>query len=255
MLFDPILSRHNAMIDFLVNMEYDPNLNMGAMSEASINMMISDWIVGLKQETEVILPSRIAWLQEAIDNKETLKMMSMAFRQYCMYESLALAKWLHTGTDSLTDWEQARRWYADYYVDELWCQKNQLKTCCLDDYMGLCIQSQAYQAGIDEFERYYGNKNISINRKTITPREYGYLVCQNKINPQYDNTTMLELGKKLLTKHLESDWLGYGQYDRATIWLKVVYENYHAPLSPEQVLLRAYDNMPNVEKPSFITDI
>ncbi len=254
MLFDPVRRKETAMIDFLVNTVYDPNRPMGNVSLNSINMLLGDWMVGLKSETQVILPSRIEWLQQAIDNNEKLPRSGgedNSFHIYSMHEYLALAKWLYTGKDSLIDWKQARKISINHYND--WHEKRKIRTDGLNDYLATCILAEEYQAGIDEYEHHYGQKKISTKRKTITPRDYGYLVCQNKLNPVHDNQTMLELGRKLLVANLEDyPWLGYGQFKTATIWLKIVYSFNEQHLTPEQTLLKIYDNMPNVEKPDFI---
>ena len=256
MLFDPVRRRQTAMIDFLINTEYDSERPMGNVALSSINMLIGDWIVGLKSETEAILSSRIEWMQTAINSDETLKGLyeSASFHKYNLYKHLALAKWLHTGVDSQGGWQHARVIFADNYVSGDWYEKRKFRTNALDDYLALCIQAKNYQAGIDEFEKYHGQKTISLKRKKITPREFGYLVCQNKLNPVYDDATMIELGRKMLVTNLEDhSWLGYGQYSTAAMWLKIVYWCHKKNLTPEQNLLQCYENMPNVPKPDFIS--
>ena len=256
MIFNPKRHRETAMIDFLINTEYDPDSPMGNVALCDINMILGDWMVGLKPETEVILPSRIEWLQEAIDNDETLLNSyrdDIFFHKYNLYKHLALAKWLYTGNNSTADWQQCRVVFKEHYMTDEWYPNKKLKTDALNDYLAICIQAEDYQAGIDEYEHYHGEKKISLKRKTITPRDYGYLVCQNKLNPTHDNQTMIELGRKLLIANLEDyPWLGYGQFSTATIWLKIVYWHHGQDLTPEQTLLKCYDNMPNVEKPDFI---
>jgi hypothetical protein len=256
MLFDPLRRRETAMIDFLINTEYDSERPMGNVALSSINMLIGDWIVGLKSETEAILPSRIEWMQIAIDSDENFKGLyeSATFHKYNLYKYLALAKWLHTGVDSQVAWQHARVIFADNYVSGDWYGKRKFRTNALDDYLALCIQAKNYQAGIDEFEKYHRQIIISLKRKRITPREYGYLVCQNKLNPVYDDATMIELGRKMLVANLEDHpWLGYGQYSTAAMWLKIVYWCHKKNLTPEQNLLQCYENMPNVPKPDFIS--
>ena len=256
MLFDPVRRRQTAMIDFLINTEYDSERPMGNVALSSINMLIGDWIVGLKSETEAILSSRIEWMQTAINSDETLKGLyeSASFHKYNLYKHLALAKWLHTGVDSQVDWQHARVIFADNYVSGDWYEKRKFRTNALDDYLALCIQAKNYQAGIDEFEKYHGQKTISLKRKKITPREFGYLVCQNKLNPVYDDATMIELGRKMLVANLEDHpWLGYGRYSTAAMWLKIVYWHHDEELTPEQILLKCYENMPNVPKSDFIS--
>jgi len=257
MLFDPVRRRETAMIDFLINTEYDSTRPMGNVALSGINMLIGDWIVGLKSETEVILPSRIEWLQMAIDSDERLKNSygdDEFFHKYNLYKHLAIAKWLYTGVDSQTDWQYAGTIFADNYVSGDWYEKRKFRTDALDDYLALCIQAESYQAGINEFEKYHGQKIISLKRKTMTPRDYGYLFCQNKLNPVHDDATMIELGRKMLMANLEDHpWLGYGQFSTAAMWLKIVYGYHKKDLTPEQTLLKCYENMPNVPKPDFIS--
>lgn len=254
MLFNPVRRRETAMIDFLINTEYDAERPMGNVALSGINMLIGDWIVGLKPENEVILPSRIEWLQMAIDTNEVFDgpYESATFHKYNLYKHLALAKWLYTGVDSQKDWQHARVLFVDNYTSGKWYEIRKLRTDALDNYLALCIQAESYQAGIDEFEKYHGQKKISLKTKTITPRYYGYLVCQNKLNLVHDDATMIELGRKLLVANLEDHpWLGYGQYSTAAMWLKIVYWHNDKNLTPEQTLLKCYDNMPNVQKPNF----
>ena len=255
MLFNPVNKRTNAMIDFLIDAKYDSKRPMGNVALNGINMLIGHWIVGLKSENEIILPSRIEWLQMAIDSDETLKGLyeSATFHKYNLYKHLALAKWLYTGVDSQKDWQYARALFYDNYVSGNWYEKRKFRTDALDDYIALCVQAESYQAGIDEFEKYHGQKKVSLKTKTITPRDYGYLICQNKLNPVHDDATMIELGRKMLVAHLEDHpWLGYGQYSTAAMWLKIVYWHNNRNLTPEHTLLKCYDNMPNISKPDCI---
>jgi hypothetical protein len=59
----------------------------------------------------------------------------------------------------------------------------------------------------------------------------------------------------MLQWNLEGEWLGMGQDKTAAIWLKIVYWHKDKTLTPFQTILKAYDNMPRVPKPDFITDI
>lgn len=258
MLFNPINKKENAMIDYLINIEYDSSRPMGNVALSNITMLVGNWMVGLKEQTEVILPSRIKWIQHAIEKGESFEgeYENKSFHTCNLYKHLALAKWLHTNTDAVSDWEMARKIFKDNYDEgsNSWYPKNQLKTKALDDYLALCIQAGNYQAGIDEFEKYHGQKTISLKRKALTPREYGYLVCLNQIKPELENDTMLEVGRKMLINNLEDHpWLGYGQFSTAAMWLKIVYWHHDEELTPEQILLKCYENMPNVPKPDFIS--
>ena len=56
----------------------------------------------------------------------------------------------------------------------------------------------------------------------------------------------------MLQANLEEAWLGGGQFLRAATWLKIVYRHYDKSLTPLEVVLKAYDNMPNVPRPDFV---
>ncbi|MHC2460660.1 hypothetical protein ACVMIX_007364 [Rhizobium leguminosarum] len=44
---------------------------------------------------------------------------------------------------------------------------------------------------------------------------------------------------------------GWGQYLRAVTWLKIVYWHHDGKLTPLEVILKAYVNMPNVARSDF----
>lgn len=135
---------------------------------------------------------------------------------------------------------------------EVGAYRNKTKTEGLDDYLCYCIQSEQYQAGITEYEKYYGVKKISL-KKTLSPRAYGYAFCLNEINPQYTADDLLEAGRKMLQANLEDHpWLGYGNYYCAAMWLKNVYWHHNRTLTPLETILKAYENMPGVPRPSFV---
>jgi len=57
----------------------------------------------------------------------------------------------------------------------------------------------------------------------------------------------------MLQANLQKNWLGGGQYIRSATWLKIVYWHNDEALTPLQTVLKAYENMPKVPRPDFVS--
>ncbi|MBK5125804.1 hypothetical protein [Paraburkholderia domus] len=111
--------------------------------------------------------------------------------------------------------------------------------------------NDGFEAGVDMFERWLGPQRTVLT-KTLKPREFGYAFCLHRARQQFDADKLFEAGENMLRSNLESNWPGAGQYLRAAPWLKSVYGLIGEILTPIEVVLEAYDHMPNVPKPDFI---
>jgi len=56
----------------------------------------------------------------------------------------------------------------------------------------------------------------------------------------------------VLKKHLQQKWLSHGAASEAATWLKVLYWDSQAALTPLETALKAYDLMPDVPRPAFV---
>jgi hypothetical protein len=144
----------------------------------------------------------------------------------------------------------ARVLNAEAIFDEDVFSKKDLSTGRLDDYMALCCQSRQYEVGVIEYEKYYPGKDVSL-RRTLKPRDFGYVICLHELRGQFDRADILNAGRKMLKANLENNWLSYGQYLVAATWLKIVYWNETCIVPPEDIILKAYEDMPNVPRPAF----
>lgn len=135
-------------------------------------------------------------------------------------------------------------------VGRVWGERD-IPTLRLDEYMALCFQSEQYQLGIEEYEKYHGNSEPSL-KKTLKPRELGYALCLHKARDRFDPDALHVAGRKMLRSRLEEKWLGAGQNIEAAMWLKIVHWHHDPSLSPLQTILKAYDDMPHVERPSWL---
>lgn len=251
MKFDPMKKRKVAdefELDWVLSTKFEPDRPMGNVMASQLNNVVPLILVGHGDAVAPVLPNFISWLKIAIDAREDFG-ESQNFHQRVLYRALGVYHWICDGITPQAVWDQARIFDAAS-VNEGVYLKNDLRTERLDDYMAMCIQSRSYTEGICEFEKYYGKLEISSKGK-ISPREFGYFQCLEKIERGIDCDKVREAGHKMLKANLE-DWLGYSQYTRAAIWLKLVNFDIEQKISPVDAILRAYEDMPNIARPDFL---
>ncbi|MFT4020835.1 MAG: hypothetical protein QM666_04875, partial [Acinetobacter sp.] len=227
---------------------FDPEKPIGNFSLHMLEEIISGYLVNLKSEVDIYLPTVHEWLDFAIDRKDPFgEGDSLTYYHAELFQGKALALWMSDHINAPQYWEQARQLWSGFDDPARTVySKNKFKTDFLDDYLQLCVQSGQYQEGIERFEKYYGQKAISIKKK-MTAREYGYLLCQNALAPKYSQHELVDAGQKMLTKYMEAPWLSMGLYSQAAIWLKIVYWDNQNTTTAYETILKAYESMPNIE--------
>lgn len=224
---------------------FDPLKPMGNWGIHLLDSIISGYLVHLKTEVDVYLPTVHEWLDFSIARNEQFGEGSdITFYHACMYRSKALAVWMSEQINAKTYWQQAFDLWKDF--DSLGIYGKSVKTDFLDDFMQLCVQCEQYQAGIDRFEHYHGKKALSITKK-MTAREYGYLLCRNHFEQLFSQEELAQAGKKMLGKYLEEPWLRMGLYSYAATWLKIVHWDHQNTDTPYETILEAYNDMPNTQ--------
>lgn len=261
MRFDPEktreakLRRDGALLQFLLDTKYDPNRPMGNVAQSQIGDVISAWLVGLHKEVSLVIHRSNEWLDRAIEEDEEFGVDKNLHRR-TLHWARAIGEWLETGWNAEGCWDNARVFEeaAWRYEKRPW-SANEIVKSGLGDYMAFAYlggeHNGGFDAGIDTYERWVGEKKPSL-RKTLTPYEYGYLLCLHRERQQFDAAELFTAGRRMLQANLEETWLGGGQYIRAATWLKIVYCDHDPSLTPLQVVLSAYDNMPKVARPEFL---
>lgn len=136
------------------------------------------------------------------------------------------------------------------FCEPLW---NDLITKFVSDprYAGDIFWRRGVPESAQARRRFGLNRPISL-KKVLKPREFGYALCLHRARGQFDEEELFEAGRRMLQANLEETWIGAGQNMRAATWLKIVYWHRDESLTPLQVILKAYDNMPNVIRPDFV---
>ena len=58
----------------------------------------------------------------------------------------------------------------------------------------------------------------------------------------------------MLRAHLDAYWLGRGQYTRGAMWLLAVHGLKEPSLTPLQIILLAYEDLPDAEVPEGVLE-
>jgi len=262
MFYDPIKSRINGfepeMLRWYMERSYDSSMPMGNVAASQIETVIKACLVGLHNEINPVIHRSNEWLDRAIQEDEKFGPDPNAHRR-TLHWARALGGWLEDGWDDEGEWDSARvyeeaRWR---YEKRPW-PTNEIVKSGLDDYMAFAYQGgehdDGFQAGIDMYERWTGKSGPISLSKVLKPREFGYALCLHRTcQQQFDEEDLFKAGRRMLQANLQETWLGGGQMIRAATWLKIVYWHHDETLTPLQTILKAYDDMPKVPKPDFVT--
>lgn len=259
-MFDPAISRMNAfseeMLRFYLNTKYDASKPMGNIAVCEVDTALHGWLVGLHDEVKPIICRSTAWIEKAINLKEQFGSDPNAHFTK-LYWAKALCGWLENGWNFEGDWGSARIFEESSWRNgsRPWPESEIIKYG-LDDYMLFSYQAgeheDSFEAGIEMYERWLGKKQVSLSKR-LKPRDFAYALCLHRTaRQQFDENDLLKAGKRMLDSNMQVGWLSGGQFIRAATWLKVVYWHFSEALTPYDVVLKAYDHMPDVERPEFI---
>ncbi|MEW6343534.1 MAG: hypothetical protein AB1704_22980 [Pseudomonadota bacterium] len=261
MRFDPEktretkLRRDSASLKFLLDTQHDASRPMGNVAQNQIGEVINACLVGLHKEVFPVVHRSNEWLDRAIEEDEEFGVDKNLHRR-TLHWARGIGEWLETGWNAEGSWDNARVFEeaAWRYEKRPW-PANEIVKSGLGDYMAFAYLggecNGGFDAGIDTYERWVGPRKLSLN-EILTPYEFGYLLCLHREQQLFDEAALFAAGRRMLQANLEETWLGAGQYIRAATWLKIVYCDHDSSLTPLEILLRAYDNMPKVPRPKFL---
>lgn len=263
MKFDPAVDRKSFdefALQFTLDTQYEEGRPMGNIAASCISDVICASLVGLYVPIAPILPRALPWIDRALQEKEETFYTGTPekpsyFHRSRLHQAKALGLWLLNGDKACDEWNLAREANADALLLEkdVW-SKSRIPTARLDEYMAYSFLAGQSEVGVIEFEKYHGEKNISL-KKELKPREFAYALCLQKLKDKFDEADLFAAGRRMLQANLDENWLGRGLYSEAAIWLKIVYSSRDLLLTPVQIIWKAYDDMPNVARPDFLKNI
>lgn len=253
MVFDPVKIRRISEEETLPRLrstEFDEKRPMGNVAMLQLGQVIRLWLVGLSDDTRDILAKLHVWIENAIEKKEDFG-ESYNLHHMNLHQAAAICHWMISGNEAHEHWNQARILNGAISLNGNDYDGKSFSTLRLDEYMAYAYLCGKYESGIAEFEKYYQLKNINLG--VLKPRECGYAACMYKSRSTFARVELFKYGKKFLKRYMHEQWLGTGQFLRAVMWLKVVYEFEDTEvLSPLQTVLKAYENVSDILMPDFI---
>jgi hypothetical protein len=244
------------MLKFFLKTDVEEDAPIGNIAVSKISTVIDAWLVGLHQEIEPIINCANQWIDIAIGNKEEDRFgRDPNMHRTTLHWGRAVGEWLENGTNYERMWNIARiseeaRWH---YKASPWSVKEVLQHG-LEDYMAFAYQCGEFQAGIETYERWKERSGPMSLSKVFKPGDFAYALCLHRAgNQRFSEDDLFNAGRKMLRSHLQEKWLGGGQFIRAATWLKIVYWHREQSLTPLTTVLKAYENMPKVSKPEFVT--
>lgn len=242
---------------------------IGNFGISDISLVVTCNIFGLADQLPFFLTQANRWIDQGLLSREYEWFGgSPAQHQHHLYEARALGTWLEENMLATDHWNEARRFLEAWWRSEKrpWTRQEILRDG-LDDYMSMAVLGghfedykhgkEPFEAGIEMYEHWTGKSDVSL-KKTLKPREFGYALCRHYLNHEFDREDILQAGRRMLaanlTDEIKNGWLENGQSRRAAMWLMLVYwypafHNGEDLPSPVDVLLKSYDDIPNVTRP------
>jgi hypothetical protein len=237
--------------------ELDLSRPFGNIAEADLADCILGLLLGLNGVVRPILEKAINWLNLACEKNE---IFGLDPNQHwtVIHWAKAIGQWVKDSEGNENIWFKVQkfeeaRWH---FTGRPW-PKSEIVKHGLDDFMAFSFQSgesnNGFSLGADIYERYQPQNKLPSIKKILKPREYAYALCLNRLGrADFDEDELFDAGRKMLQANLETRWVGAGQYIRAATWLKIMYWHRDKSKSPLDCLLCAYENMPNVKRPTFV---
>lgn len=242
------------MYDFCFNHTNPENNDfLGNYGSHDITDVLNATLVNLGERYAPILERGINWLCHGIEHNEGVgpnHNESIAFHQTNLHISLALGLWLRDNQDDLSLWNRILDFHQQSLLNPDIYPESQMPTAQLADWGMRCLLAQEYEKGIEGYRQYHP-ADISTKHLHMSEAKLAYAYCLHYAENQFSYDELFSAARKLLNRKMENDWLCKGQTKYATIWLKIVYAHEQADLLPKQILWKAYDHMPKVEKPEF----
>jgi len=235
---------------------------IGNFGIGDIRDFITYSLVGFSDEAFPLVTRGNQRIDIALRSGEELG-SNLNFHRTHLHHARAIGTWLELNQLDESHWMDAQRFEEATwrYEKRPWTRQEIIGEGALADYMVFSVlggnmfdgDMLSYEAGIDMFEYWVNERDISF-KKTLKPHELGYAMCLHYGRQKFDPDDLLAAGRRTLAANLDEHWLGRGQGICAATWLMAVhwYPHFHGdgPMpDPVDTLLKAYDDMPGVERP------
>lgn len=232
---------------------YDHARPMGNVAIGKIEDCVFAVLVGRYDAVRPMVLQAMEWIDLAVSRDEKLGNNIHLYRSR-LFHARAIASWLTDAQVSEQDWDDARVSLEAAWSngDRVWTRHEIVTGGPLDDYMAYSFLAgpDHWEAGMEMYEHWMGSEVKTSLSGSISPKQFAYALLREVTGREGASTEkLIAAGRAMLRRNLQENWLGAGQSIRAAMWLMIIHRISSSELSPEQVLLRAYDDMPDVVPP------
>lgn len=228
----------------------------GATGISAASTIFVAVLVGLQDKSLDIAERAHRWLQEAIEDGERTTdrdASSADWHQQGLSHALALIKFLRgQGVDRESFARCATLTERAWRTGVPQFDRKSMVEDQLEYYMPTAFSGGLYADAIRNFEEYEPGVQPDI-RKVRSQRGVAYLLCQHKLLGMHDPAQLRRAVSRVLDTNLQHQWLGTGIYSKALHWLMIAYAEDAPDADPREVVLKAYDHMPKVPRPDWLT--
>lgn len=239
--------------------------------------IVDGWLAGFEPELRPVLSKARVWLEESMTREPIVAGPpgTQYFYGSQRANAYGLCRWMLDGAnheaayvDALNNydlhfqfggyksiplkfnWETQR--FDDPFIRGIPMTDKEIREGSLDDYLAACIQCGQFGRGVAVYERVGARTDIAPNRIQHA-LHFGYWVCRTKQDGSFSQSECLKIGSRVLRSNLQGKWLNCGQNRRAAQWLKIVFSDAKEDVKPLDIILKAYDLMPDVTRPGFLS--
>ncbi|WP_175423709.1 hypothetical protein [Inhella inkyongensis] len=225
---------------------------MGNWAEGFVHTLVSAGLVGLFPQAHALAQRAVEWFDRSLQRNEDFGGETETYHQR-LVQGKALALWLRDGSAATEVWAEAFRRQLSIMERLRADLRGNGLSALLDELMACAVQGGCNEAGVAAYQSFLGERAAKLTPRTVRkPHQLAYLLCAEALAPAHGAEALHAAGRQVLQAHLAERWLHLGQIARSGMWLKIVHGIVSKDLNPSAVLLRAYEDMPTIPRPSFL---
>jgi hypothetical protein len=225
----------------------------GSTAENNLNSIVGAILSLERAQVDDLIERSTNWLELAVERGEAMGNSpgDLAFYRSHIRWRLGLANWLFKGENSPAHYLNALEERLAYHASG---EKTDIAGVGMEACMPLAYQAGEYDRGVYEYEKLHGANAAPKSLRVIkSARTYGYALNLHHARGLYSPEELHACAERVLTQNLQQNWIGSGFATEGAQWLKIVYWHSGRTKDPRETLLKAYDHMPLVIPPVFVS--
>ncbi len=230
-----------------------------AYAEMQTSSLVRGYLYGFARELKEAVEKHIAWMESHPEPDRAVYTgtgRSVEFWRDALVswrQVLGLCRWLGRGDRAFADLTAAAA--ADWQL--LVLANGEAAEEVREDrrgYMGVhlatALAGDAPLLGLKIFEA--AEMKSPMEPETSRVR-FGYWACRHLLDNRARDKSFVDHGKAMLMANLLPKLYGGGNSTEMALWLKIIYFDSGVVQTPEQAFAKAYDSMPGMPRPDFIS--